>query len=157
MKVELTQGELYSGAILGICRQHEALRKSSKDFAVSKESGYGLHCEAALAEMAVAKGLGLYFPATLNAYSKPDIPPNLQVKLRFGENDDMFVPTTCKEDELFILVTGRAPVYTIKGFCSGLEAKQYPTRAPGGFRPAHLVPQSDLHPIETIPINQEAQ
>jgi hypothetical protein len=57
-----------------------------------------------------------------------------------------------KADYLYVLVTGEAPEYDIKGFMPGHIVKQDKYFSnPGNGRPdAWWVPQSDLKPIEFL-------
>jgi len=150
--IELTPFELYGGAMTGINRQIESLRKGNKDnLASSSGSGFGSHVEGAIAEIALAKHLHTYFPFTVNTYhSQPDVFPNFDAKWRGREDDDMFVSIDAKDDTLYVLVTNKGFNYTLHGWATGAEVKQCPIKWPGG-RPAHLVLQSQLHPIETLP------
>lgn len=151
VEVELTIGEQASAAMVGVYRQLESVRKKSKDLTASKESGYTLHILGSMAEQAVAKYLGLHWCAGLNTYAAPDILPNYQTKWRSYDDGDLFVPTNCNEQDIYVLVTGQPPVMTLRGWISAGDAKKFPTKAPGGFKPAHCISQSDLFPIEQLP------
>ncbi len=150
MEVRLTFGEMASSAMVGVYRQLESVRKGNKDQTASKDSGFTLHINGSMAEQAVAKALGKFWRSGVNTYADPDIDPHFQVKWRSFDEGDMFVPTNAKDGELYVLVTGQAPTFQIRGFISAADAKLHPVKAPGGYKPAHCVPQSALQPIELL-------
>jgi hypothetical protein len=151
LEVSLTFGELASAAMVGVYRQLESIRKGGKDQTASKDSPFTIHIHGAMAEQAVAKHLGLHWCSGVNTFADPDINPGIQVKWRSYDQGDMYIPVKAKDDEVYILVTGQPPTFTIRGFISVPEAKQFPVKAPGGFKPAHCVPQCDLRPISEFP------
>jgi hypothetical protein len=152
VEVELTFGEQAAAAMVGVYRQLESVRKGRKDKIVSKESGYTIHINGAMAEQAVAKYLGVHWCNGVNTYSDPDILPNLQTKWRSQDDGDMYVPQNCNEEDIYVLVIGQAPAMRIVGWIGASDAKKFPLEAPGGWKPAFRVPQSELHPISTLPL-----
>jgi hypothetical protein len=152
VEVTLEHGELAAAAFVGVYRQLESLRKKNKDRATRQDSGFTLHLEGAMAEMAVAKWLGVHWPATVNTYtSQPDIPPNIDVKWR-SVDTGLYIKPDCRDDEHFVMVTGYAPTFRIESWITGKEAKDFNLCRPGGGRDElHFVPKADLYPIEEFP------
>lgn len=150
-EVRLTFGEMAASAMVGVYRQLESSRKNSVDQTASKDSGFTLHINGAMAEQAVAKHLGLHWGCGVNTYAKPDVDPNYQVKWRSQDQGDLFVPVKADDTDIYVLVTGQAPVFILRGWIPATEAKQFKVTAPGGFKPAHCIPQCDLRPIEELP------
>jgi hypothetical protein len=151
MEVELTKYELMMGAYVGISRQASSLARKLRS-KMPVDNPWQIHVEGALGEVAVAKALNLYWDGSVDTWKAPDIGDHIQVRCRSKEGDALIVRDGDSDTEVFILVTGQAPKYTVRGWLTGAEAKQEKWISnPGGRGAAFFVPQSELRPLSELP------
>lgn len=151
-EVVLAPAELAMGAILGVSRQIGAIRAGKPDqHGLDPANGWSAHIEGALGEMAVARALGVYFLPTIGTYKAGGDIGALQVRTRSRHNYDLIVRPGDRDGDVFILVTGVAPRYLVRGWCIGAEAKKERYRQVyGGRPPAFFVPAGDLLPLDDL-------
>lgn len=105
-----------------------------------------LDVEAAGAEVAVAKYLGVYWAPTFGS-NVVDINPNIDVKFTKHLTGRLLVYPEADPDRRYVLVTGAMPTYNIIGWIDGHDAKvdefldQPDRRRP----PLYCVPQERLN------------
>jgi hypothetical protein len=158
--VVLTPAEMTSAALVGVMRQICAIRDGRADrhgFDGSKLGPWEIHIEGALGECAAAKLLKTYWGATINTFKSGGDVGRMQVKTRSVDDYDLIVRNDDRDGDTFVLVTGRAPSYHVRGWILGRDAKQdrYLKRY-GGRPPAWFVPQSDLRPIIDLAVRDVA-
>lgn len=155
-RVELTLAEALHAATVGTLRHYESVSAGHKHIAgfdAEKKNSFSLNVEGVFAEIAAAKALGMYFPASVNTFNAPDIGDKYQVRYSMNHDYKLLIRPKDKPDEVFIFVTGVAPTFWIRGWILGFEAKEYNEYqyAPAGRPPAWFIPVSKLQPIENIP------
>ena len=149
MKVSLSPIELELAAIIGVKRQTENLFRRRQDaYGASKEGGWSLHIEGAAGEMAVAKAFNRYWQGNLGDLRADDV-DKLQVRTRSRHDYELTLHPDDPDDRGFMLVTGLAPNFCIRGWVWGREGKlpEY-WRDPAGGRPAFFVPHSVLRKLK---------
>jgi hypothetical protein len=156
IEVELTYWEMLVAAQIGVSRQLESLnRKLRTRNGTDPEDGFKVHIQGAMGEVAAAKGLGVYWPASCNSFKNPDLPPNIQVRLRTKAEYDLILRDGDADDEIFVLITGSPPTFSLKGWCLGKEGKKDKWKKdPNGRGAAYWVPQTSLRPISELPIQK---
>jgi hypothetical protein len=147
--VTLDPTEIFYAGMVGVQRQVEALRFGSADaHGYSGEHPWQVHVEGALGECAFAKASGQYWGRTVNTFKVGGDVGRLQVRTRSKSHYDLLIREDDRDDDWFVLVTGQAPTYVIRGGCFGRFAKQEKYRQAYGARePAYFVPQKDLTPF----------
>lgn len=151
-EVWLTPSEAHYAAMIGVARHIEALRANRPDrYGADEHDGWSLHIEGAAGELAAAKYLGVYWSAPVNTYSTGGDVGDLQVRTRSRHDYDLIIREKDRDEDRFILVTGKTPHFRLRGWLTGAEAKtpQY-LKEYGGRSPAWFVPASALHPIEDL-------
>jgi hypothetical protein len=151
MVVKLSQREMIIAAQVGAMRHISSLAKGLRDKHGCKlDAGWQVHIEGACGEMAFAKGIGLYWDAGVDTFKAPDV-GLIQVRTRSKDYYELIVRKD-DPDEIFVLVTGTAPCYTIRGWMNGKDAKQEKwLKGHGGREEAYFVPQSALSGINSLP------
>jgi hypothetical protein len=145
MQVTLTWFESAMGAEVGRLRQLAALKDGLVHQYGFDGIGWTEHIEGACGEIAVAKYLGIYWGGSVNTFKSEDLGGGIQVRTRSRDDYDLIVRPGDNDDEIFVLVTGRCPHYTIRGWILGRDAKQGEFRADhGGRSSAYFVPQERL-------------
>lgn len=146
--ITLTRHELAIAALLGIQRQIENLFKGRPDaHGASPEAGWEIHIQGAAGEMAVAKWANKYWSGNLGDLDADDV-GRAQVRTRSRHSYELPIHMTDRDDRAFILVTGLAPNFVLRGWIWGGEAKRTEFwKDPAGGRPAFFVPQSALRPM----------
>jgi hypothetical protein len=159
--VRLDWGELAVGANIGVLRQVSALQRGRPDtYGYDKQTAWSIHADGALAEMALAKHLGVYWhplaPDGIVAKMPGDVGVGVQVRSTTHLNGRLRTHPPDRDDHAFCLVICEAPRFHIAGWLYGHEAKRQewwcdPT---GKGRPAFFAPQAALRPIATLAANE---
>lgn len=156
MNVTLASHEMATAAWVGVRRQVEARRKGLPDKHGFDGDGWGSHIEGAGGEMAVAKALNRYWDGSVNTFRAPDL-PGMQVRTRSRHDFELLVRPNDSRDEVFVLVTGQMPNYTVHGWIRGHEAMRDEwSKQHGGRPPAYFVPHEALHPIDNLVASLDA-
>jgi len=158
IKVSLTNVETMLAGQIGVMRHTEALsRRSPNAFGLaSDKDGWGLHVEGAAGEMAVAKALNVYWTATVNTYKEGgDIGRRIQVRTRSKHDYELIVRPSDRDDDVFVLVTGKSPTFHVHGWIYGHEAKKEAYLKDYGNRdPAYFVPHCALKALNEVDFNE---
>lgn len=110
--------------------------------------------EAACAEWAAAKALGVYMPIAVSPEDDRHGDLGYGLHVRHSERADarLILHRDDADDGLFILVTGTSPTFALPGFLRGADGKldRWWSDPTGNDRHAFFVPQSELHPTEGL-------
>ena len=154
MKVDLSQVEAFLASQVGSFRNTKSLAQGNPDaFGLSADKdGWGLHIEGAAGEMAAAKALNIYWSATVNTFKKGgDLGDRIQVRTRSKHDYELLVHPSDRDDDVFVLVTGKSPHFLVHGWISGRDAKQTAyLKTHGGRDPAYFVPHRALHKLDEL-------
>lgn len=150
MIVTLSPDELRRWAYAGVDRRISALenkRRGAHGF--NRDDFWQLDVEGMLAEAVAANALGVYFAPVTGRLDTTlgDVLPGVQVRSTKYKAGSLLVHESDHDTDRFILVTGAAPTYTIRGWCLGSEGKQERFVKTYKGRSAFWVPQSALHPF----------
>lgn len=149
--VTLSWPECEAAAYAGLKRQLLALHDDRPDYYGFNGEPWATHIEAAGAELAVARLLGLWWTPWARRPSDvvADVGFDVQVRRRARDDWDLILHEADRDDHWFVLVTGRMPAYRVHGFIQGAEGKrdEFQGDPYGTGRPAFWVPQSHLLPI----------
>jgi hypothetical protein len=154
MLVRLTQSQFFLAANIGLMRQLKAIEAGSKNrHGLNGDvDGWGLHIEGACGEQAAAQGTGRFWPGSIGTYKDDTDVLGFEVRTRSKPAYDLIIRSDDADERVFVLVTGRAPVFTLCGWIRGADGKcaAY-LRSYGNRLPAYFVPQDALQPMETLP------
>ena len=115
--------------------------------------GWEENMEGACAELAAAKVLNVYWDGSNGTYKLPDLSGSMQVRWTPYENGKLIVRPADDEYCKYVLVTGKCPNYTIRGYIQGVSAKNesFLDNLGDSSRPAvYAIPQSSLLDIKEI-------
>lgn len=156
MRIELSKSEFWNAISVGVMRQCSSLKKGLKHAHGANEkddlNGWSMHIEGACGEAAVAKALNVYWAGTVDTFKfGADIGEKIQVRTRSKDYYDLIVRSDDKDDDIFVLVTGRAPTFNVVGWILGRDAKKPQWVQNYGNRvPAWFVPQKNLIDIQSL-------
>jgi hypothetical protein len=156
MIVRLNKVEFYNAAHIGLIRQLQNINKGRKDsYGAETMDGWGIHIEGACGELVVAKVLNIFYNGNIGDLSACDVnneERNIEVRTRSNHRYDLILHPKDKDENVFILVTGKAPLYKIRGWILAKEGKKkkYWSDPSGKNRPAFFIPQKDLKPIKEL-------
>lgn len=153
MLVTLSVDEIAMGAALGCHRVTEAIKLNRQNSHGFKENGWTENIEGYLAEMVVAKALGNYYSAGEGkGFKGADVGDTIQVRWAKSSTHRLIVREADSSAYTYVLVTGHAPHYNIRGFISGSNAKHpvYFEGVNNDRPPAYWIPQKNLTPIEAL-------
>lgn len=145
MHVTLSWLEAYNAAQSGILRQIEALKHGRRPRYGQPLDDWGVNIEGCAAEMAVAKAYGLYWePVARRPEDLAGDVSTLQIRSTWRENGRLIIHEHDPDDAPFILVTGKVPAFTIRGWIYGRDGKAVEFWDEGDGRAAYFVQQSAL-------------
>lgn len=151
MIITLSKRELSIAAQVGCARHIAAMFDRRPDaHGLSKADGWGLHVEGAAGEVAAAKALDHYWAPSVNSFkAEGDIGASIQVRTRSRHSYELIIRRDDRDDDTYVLVTGTAPRFHVRGSILGRHGKQDKWwQAHGDRPPAWFVPASALTPIE---------
>lgn len=156
IKVVLSKYEFFLAAQIGMTRSVQNIIAGRKDrYGAEVMDGWGISIEGTCGEAAVAKHLNIFYTGNLGDLKACDInnsEKNIEVRTAAKDYHSLILHPGDPDESLFILVTGKAPVFYIRGWIRGKEGKDRKFwKDPTGTRPAYFVPQSALECISTIP------
>lgn len=151
--VELDDLEWNYGISIGAARQRRAFKHGWADrHGLAKDAdGIGLHIEGACGEIAVAKWKGVYHSPNMNGFKGADLGENIQIRTSTNHTCHLIVRDDDAVDAFYILVTGAAPRFCIRGWIEGEKAKVSEfIKNPGGREAAFFVP---IHALHRVPLD----
>jgi hypothetical protein len=147
--VRLSLTEFLNGVIVGAIRHFEAekqKRKPSAAFDSKKDSAIGIHVEGACGEIAVAKAVNRYFSGSYNTFKGADLGENVQVRTRSSHDYELIIRGDDNPNHIYVLVTGTAPTYCVRGWTIARDAMKPDYLANhGGRHEAYFVPPKALN------------
>jgi hypothetical protein len=154
----LNRGEILQAAMVGIERRIDSRRRGINDKVSRNGSNgptpWGREIESACAEKAVAKLLRLPWDTRLGRFHKPDVGPYGVRHTMVHTNGLLLRPGDPKEIP-YILVTGHAPAFCIRGWLWGSEVMVSEWERASGPKfkdfPCWIAPQECLHDLSTLP------
>lgn len=151
VEISLDPCEMAIAACVGSSRQRFALGKGYQSKHGFRGIGWSEHIEGAAGEMAVAKYFGVYWGGAHNSWKGPDIGGNIQVRTRSEPWHELIVRDDDSDQDVFVLVTGRAPNFVLHGWIRGVDAKLPDWHQSHGNRPpAYFVSPEYLKPMDTL-------
>jgi hypothetical protein len=154
MIVILEWPEYAMGVNNAVLKAMGAIRRGYKNNHGMVGIGWEEGIEGTLAEIAVAKALGIFWNGGVGEFKGPDVGTNIQVRWTNKATNKLIVRDADRSENTYVLVTGECPEYNIVGWIEGTEAKQDRFLfGPNGRPPAYFVPQEELNPIESLIYN----
>lgn len=153
--VRLTPQEVALAATIGIYRYMDALRKSRpQTYGEIARGRWETDIEACCAEMAFAKWADRFWSGALRARAVSGDVGRFEVRSCPREDAHLLLHDADADAAAFILVTGTAPEFSLRGWIVGQDGKNAEWwRAPDGRRPCYAVPQAALTPMEELPLS----
>lgn len=153
MDIVLNWYELIAAANTGVLRRISSLKNNITDQMYSRDANpWQIDIEGACAEVACAKALGVYFSYGVNTFSLPDVGKRVQVRYTENPNNCLIIRDRDGDDDIFILVVGSAPKYTVCGWTYGKDGKnkEFLKDANNIHKPAYFIPRKALRPISEL-------
>jgi hypothetical protein len=151
--IKLEHGEAFNAAVAGLQRQFRAIkRNASNDTGYKMKDEFMTHIHGAIAELTVAKALGLYCNMSGSDRAIADVGANIEVRSSTNPKAKMPIRKKDKDDAKYYFVVGIYPDLEIVGWKYGRDCKQdcywVDKDKDGNFinGPYWAVPQSDLNP-----------
>ena len=150
-EIRLSNAEMLQAAIVGTLRNIAAIKKALPDKHGAPEIGWNLHIEGAAGELAVARALGRHWGGSINSFKSGDDVNGLQVRTRSNHDYELILRDDDADALRFVLVTGHAPNFTIRGWIMARAGKNPEwLQTHGGRPPAFFVPHRALHEIAEL-------
>jgi hypothetical protein len=151
-KVELTFGEMAAGSDIGRLRQIASIKAGRKPAHNFNGDAWQVHIEGALGELAACKALGICWPASIDHFRGPDLPFKIQVRTRSSHNFELYLRPGESINERWVLVTGTAPIYFVRGWQTGpiLNSCEFYRSVKAGRPASYFIPNDQLRPLGTL-------
>jgi hypothetical protein len=148
-EVILTKYEMQMAGSVGLSRGIESISAGNKQAHGCSGDGWGQNIEGAYGELAFAKFINRYWSGSVNTFKDGGDVGDIQVRTRSKHHYDLIVRDGDRDNDIFVLVTGLAPSYLIRGWIKGIEAKRMDDciKAYGGRPSAWFVPADRLKPV----------
>ena len=111
---------------------------------------WGYDIEAAAAEVAVAKHLGMFFDGSVNTFKRSDLGTQWEVRHTRHPQGHLIIRREDPTYSTYILVVGLVPRMTVCGWIKGIDGKSPKHWCEMPPPAAWFVKQIDLYPIDTI-------
>lgn len=151
MDVSLTPDECRAAAYAGIHRRLDSLSKGRVEVYGKAAGGayWDIDCEAAAAELALAKALGVFWVGGTDpvADRRDGDVAGLQVRHTKHRNGKLILHNRDSDAHTFVLVVGAMPEFEVVGFITGAEGKQPQHWWANAPRPAYFVAREFLAPF----------
>jgi hypothetical protein len=150
-QVKLDEHDERLAYFVGNTRHDEAVKQGRRDchgLDTAEGKGRSMHILGACGELSLAKAMNVYWNGTVNTFKFGGDVGDVQVRTRSESWYDLLVRRDDKDEDRFVLVTGQFPVFNIKGWLFGRDAKREEWfQAHGGREKAYFVPKADLRPM----------
>jgi hypothetical protein len=156
MKIELSASQMMIANLVASMRQVQNIKENRKDRYTSTTGGrvtntWQKNAESCMAEMAVARHLGIYWDGNIGDRKAADVGP-YQVRHTEYATGCLLLHPPDKNDDIFILVTGENGTYNLVGWVYARDGKNPKHwKDPVKGRPAFFVPQDALNPLDQLP------
>lgn len=151
IEVSLEQYEVEAAALIGARRRIENIFNNGEPdgHGAPTDDNWQRQIEGACGEIAFAKAVGRYWPASINTFKTGDDVVGCQVRTRSKHWYDLLIRKDDPPNKRYVLVTGTTPHFQVWGWLWGYEAQQEEyLREINNDRPAqYFVPKSALRPI----------
>lgn len=152
IEIELTDDEMQVAVWVGAMRRVGAIRKG-----LQYRNGppqypgqeWAIDIVGAAGELACAKYLGLYWHGLSPLARGCDVAGNVDVRSSLRDDAPLIVRDRDADDRPFVLVTGRPPLLTLRGWLVARDGKRPEYRNPTP-PPYFEVPQARLSAIEHL-------
>ena len=143
-EVKLEWYEVLQAAMSGVMKRISSIRAGTSD-----DYGWGgdhqgdawtREIEGAAAEIAYAKFRNQYWSASVDKVGSPDVGKRVQVRCCPFRGKNLLIRPRDSDEDIFVLVVGRSPVFQIQGWIKGRDGKREEwKRSPNGGSPVYLV------------------
>ena len=147
--VRLSTVEMRRSAIVGIMRRLNAKCAGRSETYGRARDPWDTDIEAACAECAVAKGVGIEWAGATEPDYDGDVGP-LGVRYTNNDRGSLILHERDPGDKVFVLVTGADGAYVLRGWILAADGKREEYWRTDVRTPAFFVPQSALEDIERL-------
>jgi len=124
-EIKLSGTELLHGAMMGAIIQIRALKRGGQhEWGMTDDNAWHFHIEGVLAELALAKWMGVYWSLTTFARRGDGDVGKDEVRQTGHENGRLIMHPEDLDERKYWLVTGNMGVYRIRGWMRGRDGKQ---------------------------------
>jgi hypothetical protein len=151
-EISLTPEEAYMAFLVGGQRQLNSVLAGRRDAYGFKGDPWRVHIEGAMGEMALAKCLGRYWSGAGERFEDDTDVGGIQVRTRSNHKYELYLWPKDETDAIYVLVTGLPPVYRVRGWITGADAKNedWFKSLQTGRAPAYFVPTEALRPMAEL-------
>src|SRR5262245_35480808 len=150
INIVLSYSELRLAAEVGIQREASNVRQNRKHLNNFDGPAWSNHIEGACGEMCLAKHLNVYWNGNVGDLDAHDV-AEFEVRTARYHDRDLWLFDRDRDEDKFVLVTGRAPNFVLRGWITAAEGRACgDVREYVKDRPLLYVPQSALHPMKTL-------
>lgn len=150
IEVTLTPDEIELAVGVGTRRQLRSILAGRRDAYGFKGDPWRVHIEGAMGEMALAKALGRFWSGAGERFEDDTDVGGIQVRTRSNHKYELYLWPKDEDDPIYVLVTGTPPVFRVRGWIRGKDAKKQEWFKSIGRAPAFFVPNEKLKPMSKL-------
>lgn len=147
IEVRLTRDEMEFAAMVGARRQIASILAGRKDAYGYNGDPWQAHIEGAMGELVMAKARNRFWTGCGQSLRDDTDVGGVQIRTRRNHDYELYLWPNDPEDAYWVLVTGQPPVFRVRGYILGSEAKRPEWFKSLGREPAYFVPTSELKPL----------
>lgn len=154
IKVELNESEAFHAALCGIGRRLKGIYTETRSDKHGFDGlGWDIDIEGAGAEIAACNALNIPWTHAVKIVADPsilegDIAPGVEVRHTITHSNSLILHPEDKDDYSYLLVTGRMPIYMVRGWLKARDGKKQQYWRTDVREPAFFVPQRDLNLLD---------
>jgi len=154
IEVALDWAEMCVAVEVGCRRRIESRRQGLRERHTDEDAlrVWVTEINGAAGEMAYAKALGFYWPASVNRFRGQGDVGAVEIRTARRHGFSLPIRPDAKDDAQYVLVTGVMPNFRVVGWITGGEGKQDRWLREANGDPAYFVPPAALWPINGRPV-----
>jgi hypothetical protein len=152
VSIRLSGVEMMMAVIVESCRRINNLQEGRKPrYGCKDATEWDSGLVGAFGELALAKHLNLHWNGNVGDFDAADV-GHYQVRSTVSEHNKLIVHPEDKDEDVFVLCTGKAPDLCLRGWHYGMACKNKEWWWDGGVgRPAFFVPPKELEKMSLLP------
>lgn len=151
-EITLTPDEIEMAVWVGVRRQLASIAAGRRDAWGFKGDPWRVHIEGSMGELSLAKCLKRFWSGAGERFEDDTDVGGIQVRTRSNHKYELYLWPKDETDAIYVLVTGAPPVFRVRGWIRGADAKkeEWFKSLSTGRPPAYFVPNEALRPMSEL-------
>ena len=125
IKIKLTVSEIRVAAQVGVARKLSSMEKNlNQNESYNYQKAWDYDINGAAAELAFCKWKGIHWSASVDNFTGADVGDDIQIRNAQKDDGSLAIKEHDQNDHVFVLLTGRIPEFTLRGWIRGKDGKK---------------------------------